>query len=159
MTRSLSKRIFLPSPRNRISELAESFADDILEAVAKEVPLPPRCTHTIRGVRDSAAFNITWDARVDARRFMRIEDDKTARKTLRTACAKLQGVIDAGLYAYFEEYLAETERLLADNDQRGFYNKHMKGTVGLDGRNARSDNLIVEEDGTLLRDNVRILQR
>ena len=58
--------------------------------------------------------------------------DKTAWRTLRTACANLQGEIDAGLDAYFEEYLAETERLLADNDQRGFYN-HLKGTVGLNG--------------------------
>ena len=57
--------------------------------------------------------------------------DRTAGKTLRTACANLRTVIDAGLHAYFEEYLAETERLLADNDQRGFY-KHLKGTVGLE---------------------------
>ena len=41
-------------------------------------------------------------------------------------------MIDAGLHAYFEKYLAETERLLADNDQRGFY-KHLKGTVRLGG--------------------------
>ena len=40
-----------------------------------------------------------------------------------------RAVIDVGLHAYFEEYLAETERLLADNDQRGFY-KHLKGTWG-----------------------------
>ena len=60
---------------------------------------------------------------------MRIKRDKTAWKTLRTACANLRGVIDAGLHAYFEEYLAETERLLADNDQRAFY-KPLKGTVG-----------------------------
>jgi len=67
-------------------------------------------------------------------------------------------VIDAGLHAYFEEYLAETERLLADNDQRGFY-KHLKGTVGLDGRKASIEQFIMDEDGTLLRDKGRILER
>ena len=89
---------------------------------------------------------------------MRIERDKTEWKTLRTACANLRGVIDAGLHAYFEEGLAERERLLADNDQRGFY-KHLKGTVGLDSRKARSEQLIMDEDGTLLKDKVCILER
>ena len=79
--------------------------------------------------------------------------DRTAWKTLRTACANLRAVIDAGLHA--SEYLAETERLLADNDQRGFY-KHLHGTVGMGGRKARSEQFIMDEDGTLLRDKVRI---
>ena len=52
--------------------------------------------------------------------------------------ANLRGVIDARVHAYFEDYLAETARLLADNDQRGFY-KHLKGTVRLDGQKARSE--------------------
>ena len=56
-------------------------------------------------------------------------------------------MIDAGLHAYFEEYLAETERLLADNDQGGF-SKHLKGTVGLGARKARSEQFIIDEDGT-----------
>ena len=34
---------------------------------------------------------------------MRIERDKTAGKTLTTACANLRGVIDAGLHAYFSK--------------------------------------------------------
>ena len=89
---------------------------------------------------------------------MRIKRDKTTWKTLRTACANLRGVIDAGLRAYFEEYLAATERLLADNDQRGFY-KHLKDTVGLVGRKARSEQFIMDEDGTMLKDKVRILER
>ena len=72
--------------------------------------------------------------------------------------ANLRGVIDAGVHAYFEDYLAETERLLADNDQRGFY-KHLKGTVRLDGRKARSEQFIMDEDGTLVKDKVRILER
>ena len=67
-------------------------------------------------------------------------------------------MIDAGLHAYFEEYLAETDRLLADNDQRSFY-QHLKGTVGLGGRKARSEQFIMDEDGTLLRDKVRIRKR
>ena len=67
-------------------------------------------------------------------------------------------MIDAGLHAYVEEYLAETERLLADNDQRGFY-KHLKGTVRLDGRKARSEQFIMDEDGTLLKDKVRVHER
>ena len=45
---------------------------------------------------------------------------------------KLQKVIAADLHAYFEAYLAETERLLANNDQRGFY-KPLKSRVGLEG--------------------------
>ena len=89
---------------------------------------------------------------------MSIKRDKTAWKTLRTACANLRGEIDAGLHAYFEEHLAKTERLLADNDQRGFY-KHLKGTVGLDSRKARSEQFIMDEDGTLVKDKVRILER
>ena len=161
MTRILSKLPFLPPQPNSISEMAESFADIILDAVAKEVPPPPRRTHKLgwcENAQTAAAFKIAWDARDDARRSMRIQKDKTAWKTLRTACANLRGVIDAGLHAYFEEYLAETERLLAANDQRGFY-KHLKGTVGLDGRKARSEQFIMDEDGTLLRDKVRILER
>ena len=67
-------------------------------------------------------------------------------------------MIDAGLHAYFEEYLAETERLFADNAQRGF-SKHLKGTVGLGGRKVRSKHFIMDEDGTLLRDIVRIRER
>ena len=97
----------------------------------------------------SAAIQLAWDAREDARRVMRIKKDNTAWKTLRTACANLRKAIDAALNTYFEECLAETERLLADNDQRGFY-KHLKGTVGLDGRKARSEQFIRDEDGTLL---------
>ena len=46
--------------------------------------------------------------------------------------------------------LAETERLLTDIDRRGFY-KHLKGTVGMAGRKARSEQSIMDEDATLLR--------
>ena len=83
---------------------------------------------------------------------------KTALKMLMTACANLRGVIDAGWHAHVQEYLAEAERLLAENDQRGFY-KHVKGTVGLAGRNVRSEQFIMDQDGTLLRGKVRIRER
>ena len=89
---------------------------------------------------------------------MRIKRDKPAWTTLTTACANLRGVIDAGLHAYFEGYLSETEMLLTDNHQRGFH-KHLKGTVGLGGRRARSGQFIMDEDGTLIKDKVRILAR
>ena len=117
----LSKLPSLLSQPNSISEMAESLAKVVLDAIAKEVPPPPRRTHKLAwcaSAETSAAFKVAWDAREDARRFRRIKRDKTAWKMLRTACANLRGVIDAGLHAYFEEYLAETERLLADNDQR-----------------------------------------
>ena len=107
---------------NSISEMAESFTKVILDAVEAEVPPPPRRTHKLgwcETTEISAAFTIAWNAREGARQFMRVNPrDSTAWKTLRTACAHLRAVIDAGLHAYFEEYLAETERLLADNDQR-----------------------------------------
>ena len=57
---------------------------------------------------------------------------------------------DAGLRACFEQYLS-------DNDQRGFY-KHLKSTVMSDDRKARSEQFIME-DGTLLKDKVRVLER
>ena len=94
----------------------------------------------------------------DARRVMRIKKDTTAWKTPRTARVNLRRAINAVLHAYFEEYLAETERLLAGNNLRCFY-KHLKGTVGLDGRKARSEQFIRDQDDTLLRDKVRILER
>ena len=104
--------------------MAESFTKVILDAVEAEVPPPPRRTHKLgwcETAETSAAFAIAWNAREDARRFMRVNPrDRTAWKTLRTACANMRAMIDAGLHAYFEEYLAETERLLADNDRRGF---------------------------------------
>ena len=130
----------------------------ILRQYRKEAPPPPRRTHKVgwcESAETAAAFKVAWDAREDARRSMRIKRDKTAWKTLRTTCANRRGVIDAGLYAYFEEFLAETERLLVDNDQRGFYKPH--GWVGR--RKARSEQFVMDEDGTLLKDKVRILER
>ena len=79
--------------------------------------------------------------------------DRIAWKTLRTACANLREVIVSGLHAYFEEYLAETGREPANNDQRGFY-RRLKSTIELEGNMARSEQFIRDEDGTLFRDRV-----
>ena len=121
---------------NSISEMAESFTKVVVHAVEAELPPPPRRTHNLgwcETAETTAAFTIAWDAREDARRFMLPNPrDKTAWDALRTVCANLRGVVDAGLHAYFQKYLAETDRLLTDNDQRGFY-KHLKSTVGLGG--------------------------
>ena len=152
----------LPLQHDSSSEMAESFTKVIRDAVEAEVPPPPRRTLKLgwcETAETSAAFTISWNAREDARRFVRVNPrDRTAWKTLRTAYANLRGVIDAGLHAYFETNLAETRRLRADNDQRGFY-KHLKGTMGLGGHKARSEQFIMDEDCTLLRDKVRIRER
>ena len=84
--------------------------------------------------------------------------DRIALKTLRSACTNLQEVIAAGMHVNFGGHLAETERLLAKNDQRGFY-KHLKNTVGLERMKTRSDQFIRDENGTLLRDEVRSRER
>ena len=92
----------LPLQHDSSSEMAESFTKVILDAVEAEVP-PPRRTHKLgwcETAETSAAFTIAWNAREDARRFMRVHPrDRTACKTLRTACANLRAVIDAGLQA------------------------------------------------------------
>ena len=63
--------------------------------------------------------------------------DRITWKTLKTACANLQAVA-AGIHAYVQEYLVETEQTLANNDQGGLYG-YLKSTVGLEGKNARSN--------------------
>ena len=84
-------------------DTAESFTKVILDAVEAEVPPPPRRTHKLgwcETAETSAAFTIAWNARKDAGRFMRVNArERTAWKTLRTACANLRAVIDAGLHA------------------------------------------------------------
>ena len=47
---------------------------------------------------------------------------------------------------------------VSNNDQRGFW-KHLKCTVGFGRKNARSEQVIRDEYGTLLRDAVRIRER
>ena len=81
MERILSNLPFLPSQPNIISEMAESFDDAILDAVAKDVPPPPRHSHKsgwCETAEISAAIQIAWDAREDALRVMRIKKDKAA---------------------------------------------------------------------------------
>ena len=106
-----------------------------------------------------AAFIPAWTAREYARQFLRAHPrDRTPWKTLRSACANLQKLVASGLHAFFEAYLARTERLLTNNNQRGFY-KHLKSAVGLEVTKARSEQFIRDEDVTLLREMVRIRER
>ena len=60
----------------------------------------------------------------------------------------------------FEEYLAETERLLAGNDQRGLY-KNLKEyrRVETAKPETRAVYSIRGDDGTLLRDTVQFFER
>lgn len=151
-----------PSQPHNIAGMVTLFTSTIIDAVKVEVPPTPhqpRKRGWCESAETSAAFKIAWSAREDARQHLRAHPrDSTAWKTLRTACANLREVVAVGVHAYFEEYLSETERLLADSDQRGFY-KHLKGTVGLEGKKARSEQFIRDEDGTLLRDKVQIRER
>ena len=74
--------------KRQISEMAESFTKVILDAVEAEVAPPPRRTHKVGWCETTAAFTNEWDAREDARRFIRVNPrHRTAWKTLRTACA------------------------------------------------------------------------
>lgn len=72
-----------------------------------------------------------------------------------TACENLREVKDAGLHTHFGQHLAETDRFLSDHDQQAFYVR-LESTVEAGVRNAASEQLIMDEDGTLLRDKVRI---
>ena len=80
--------------------------------------------------------------------------EKMACNRLRTACATLRKVIRAGVHGYFEEYVAEEEKSLAENDPRGYY-EHFKASKARSGwgRKAKSEQCVRDMDGTsLLRD-------
>ena len=62
------------------------------------------------------------------------------------------------MHACFEDFLAETERFLANNGQIGTY-KHLKSTVGLERTKPKSEQFIRNKYGTLLRDKVRLRER
>ena len=118
----------------------------IVFAVEKEVS-PPLRRHRRQAWCESAetlaAFKPAWTAREDVRQFLRAHPrDRTAWKTLRSAGANLRKVMAKGLHAYFEEYLAETERLLANNDQKGF------DSTLLEGAKAKSEKFFRGKDGT-----------
>ena len=137
----------LVSPVAPLAHMINLFTT-IMEAVEAELPPPPRRRRK-RGwwqlAETSAAFKIAGAVREDARQSLaRTSMESVAWKTLRTACANLREVIVSGLHAYFEEYLAESERLLAGDDQRGCY-EHLKSTTGLEGKNARSEQFIMDE--------------
>ena len=74
------------------------------------------------------------------------------------ACANLRKVIDARTHRYFEEYVAEPETLLADNNQRDFY-KHLKCAVGLKDQRARGGQFIMAGEGKMLRETAHIRER
>ena len=59
-------------------------------------------------------------------------------------------MIDAGVLRHFEEYVAEMEKLLAENDQWGSC-KHLESTVGMGGKSEISKQFIGDEDGALTR--------
>ena len=62
------------------------YCQIVLDAVEAAVLPPPRRTHKLwwrETAETSAAFTIAWNAREDARRFMRVNSrDRTACKTL-----------------------------------------------------------------------------
>ena len=62
------------------------------------------------------------------------------------------------MHSYFEDNIAEMEKLLTENNQRGF-SEHLKGAVGTGGEKAVSEQYVRDEDGALLRDKVRIRKR
>ena len=66
-------------------------------------------------------------------------------------------MIDEGLHAYFEEYLAETEASRLQRPAGFLQAPEVHG--GLGGRKARSEQFIMGEDGRLLKDKVPILDR
>ena len=110
---------------------------------------------------------IAWTAREDAQQFLRAHPpDRSAWNTLKSVCANLQEVIAAGLLRRVPRRNRLTcTVLVADNDQSGtmtrgeFISTSMKSRVGLEGAEARSEQFFGGEDGTLLRDTVRICER
>ena len=54
--------------------------------------------------------------------------------------------------------MTRLEAIYKDRDMRGLY-QHLKGSVGLDGRQAGGQQFIKDEDGILLRNNLEILKR
>ena len=78
MARVLSKPPLLPpQPDSIFSDMAESFADAILDVVAKDVPPPPRHSHKpgwCETAQASAGIHIASDARENARRLVLIKE-------------------------------------------------------------------------------------
>lgn len=71
-----------------------------------------------------------------------MEDDSTRTTCV---CDLREQVVAAGGMCYLEKYLAKTERTLANNDQRGFYKKYLRSTVGLEGQ--RTSGQLFREEG------------
>ena len=62
------------------------------------------------------------------------------------------------VHAHLERYVARLEVIYKDRDMRGLY-KHLKGSIGLGGRQAGGQQFIKDENGILLRNNTEILKR
>ncbi|CAM9714857.1 unnamed protein product, partial [Pylaiella littoralis] len=92
------------------------------------------------------------------RRLFQAQRTPARWKSLRTACKGVQEAIDAGINAHLERYVAKVERLYEERDMRGLY-KHLKGSVGLDGRPSEGQQFIQDENGVLLRSQSEIAQR
>ena len=112
--------------------MVELITTASIDAVEEEVPPPPRRRRRRHAWYESAetlaAFIIAWVQR--GRMHNNFSVPTPGIEPRGRQCANLRKEIAAGLHAYLEEYLAETERLLGNNDQRGFH-KHLKSTVGL----------------------------
>ena len=156
---NLSKQ---PTQPDIISEMAESCTEILLDSAEAEVPPAPRRNPKLgwcESAETLAALSKTWDARDKARRRLRTKPrEKMVWKMLKTTCAYLLKVVDARVHRYRTEYVAQTERLLADNDQLGFF-KLFKCTAGLKGQKARSEQFIVPEDSMVLREKVHVPER
>ena len=112
----------------------------ILDAVKVEAP---QLNHAIAASKrewreTSAALEMAWIARENARKLVGTPPSrKNAWKTSRTVCVTPRKMMDAAVHSCFEEHVAETEKLPAENDQRGFC-KHLKGTVEIGEKKAMS---------------------
>lgn len=67
-------------------------------------------------------------------------------------------MIDAGLHAHVEGYVAELGACLERSNQRDL-NKHLKRMTGFEGRKADDEQYIKDEDGNSPRDNGRIREQ
>ena len=98
-----------PTQPNALSDVADVFTMAIIDAVKVNILAEPR-RHRKRGwcesTESSAAFKIAWTARENARKLIdTLPRERTAWKTLRTTCANLRKVIDAGVHSYSNRML------------------------------------------------------
>lgn len=116
-----------PVQPRTMTAMVALFATTIIDAVEAEVSTSttaPRQAWIVRVWQNLDRLKKTRTATEDARQLSSAHPrDRIAWETLRTACDNLQEVIAVKVHAHFEEYLAESERLIAKNDQRGLYTR------------------------------------